>query len=293
MKKNIKVSVIIPVYNSQRFLKRCLDSIINQTLKEIEIICINDGSTDNSAEILNEYKKKDSRIVIINQENKGIGQTRNTGLNNANGEFIGFVDSDDWVDNNYFEKLYDAANKYNSDIAAGDFYREGKIFKTRKLKYCGEEYITDVAEKYKKCGIPKYNYVWNKIYRTDKVKKYLFDNVKFYEDIFWLCKVIFYLKDLVTVGNTFYHYTKNSKSTVTSKSETHKSCYIKSSRNMIEFMKNNNVPIIPHKLGQKDKIKVFGILFLKKEYYYPSRVKYKLFGFIPFIEIDFYNPDKI
>ena len=287
----IKVSIIIPVYNAQKYLRRCLDSLINQTLKEIEIICINDGSTDNSLNILKEYEQNDSRIIIINQENSGIGKARNSGIKIAKGEYIGFVDADDWVDKDYYEKLYNAAKKYDSDIAAGDFYREGKIFKTKKLKHTAEEFITDKEKIFKKAVIPRYNYVWNKIYRSSEVKKYLFDNVRYYEDILWLCKVLFYLKGYVTVADTFYHYIRNPKSVVTQRTSAHKADYIKSGNEMMKFLKENNIPIPPHKLGKKDKIKVFGILFLKKEYYYPSKIKYKLFGFIPFIEINLYDPD--
>ena len=114
---NMKISIIVPVYNVEKYLERCLDSLINQTLKDIEIICINDGSTDNSSEILKEYAKKDSRIIIINQNNQGISVARNNGMNKAKGKYIGFVDSDDWVDLDFFEKLYKAAEKHNAQIA--------------------------------------------------------------------------------------------------------------------------------------------------------------------------------
>ena len=96
-----KVSIIVPVYNIEKYLAKCLDSLINQTLEDIEIICVNDGSTDNSAEILNEYAQKDCRIKIINQDNAGLSAARNTGINAANGEYIGYVDSDDWIDLNF------------------------------------------------------------------------------------------------------------------------------------------------------------------------------------------------
>ena len=90
-----KVSVIIPVYNVEKYLKQCLDSVVNQTLKDIEIICVNDGSTDNSLEILEEYAQKDNRIIIISQENQGQSVARNIALEKATGEYVGFVDSDD------------------------------------------------------------------------------------------------------------------------------------------------------------------------------------------------------
>ena len=104
---NIKVSVIVPVYNCEKYLKKCLDSLVNQTLKDIEIICVNDGSTDNSGRILEEYT--DSRIKIITKENGGLSSARNAGIAVAKGEYLGFVDSDDWVDLDFYEKLYNTA----------------------------------------------------------------------------------------------------------------------------------------------------------------------------------------
>ena len=102
-----------------------MDSLINQTLEDIEIICVNDGSTDNSAEILNEYAQKDCRIKIINQDNAGLSAARNTGINAANGEYIGYVDSDDWIDLNFYEKLYNAAKDTDADIVVAGIKRVG------------------------------------------------------------------------------------------------------------------------------------------------------------------------
>lgn len=113
----IKVSVIIPVYNAERFLEKCLDSIINQTLKEIEIICIDDCSTDNSLSILERYSHKDSRIIVLKNEiNKGSGGARNIGINIAKGEYIAFIDSDDFIDSKYLELLYYTGNKFDADL---------------------------------------------------------------------------------------------------------------------------------------------------------------------------------
>ena len=112
-----KVSVIIPVYNVEPYLEKCLDSLINQTLKDIEIICINDCSTDNSLNILEQFKNKDERIKLINlKENKGAAAARNEGLKIAKGEYLGFVDPDDYVDLNFYEELYKKAKQDDADI---------------------------------------------------------------------------------------------------------------------------------------------------------------------------------
>ena len=119
-----KISVVIPIYNAEEYLEECLESVVGQTLRDIEIICINDGSTDNSAKICEKYAKKDKRIIFVSTENKGPGAARNTGLGFAKGEFIGFVDSDDWIDLDFYEKLYTAAVETDADIATGGIVRK-------------------------------------------------------------------------------------------------------------------------------------------------------------------------
>lgn len=114
--EKIKVSIIVPVYNCEKSLKICIESIIKQTLKEIEIILVDDGSVDNSGVICDEYSALDKRITVIHQENKGAGKARNTGLAKAKGEYIGFVDSDDWIEQNMFEIMYNSAKTDKLDI---------------------------------------------------------------------------------------------------------------------------------------------------------------------------------
>jgi len=116
-----RISIIIPIYNVNKYLRECLDSIINQTLKTIEIICVNDGSTDNSLEIIKEYIY-DNRIIIINKNNSGYGDSMNQGLNIASGEYIGIVESDDFIDINMFENLYKITKKGDIDIIRSNFY---------------------------------------------------------------------------------------------------------------------------------------------------------------------------
>ena len=132
-----KVSVIIPVYNVEKYLRECLDSVVNQTLKDIEIICINDGSTDNSLEILNEYAFNDSRISILTQNNKGAGAARNSGIKIANGDFIAFIDPDDiYPSANVLSKLYNAACQNNALVCGGSltFFKDKKFYPSRYNK---------------------------------------------------------------------------------------------------------------------------------------------------------------
>ena len=126
-KGNIKISVIVPVYNVEKYLLECLDSIINQTLKEIEIICVNDGSTDNSLSILKEYASKDNRIILIDKENEGLGYTRKVGLDNATGKYILFCDSDDFYSElTAFEELYNYIEKVKVDVVIFECIRFDK-----------------------------------------------------------------------------------------------------------------------------------------------------------------------
>ena len=131
----IKISVIIPVYNVEQYLRECLESVINQTLSELEIICINDGSTDSSLDILREYEQKDNRIIVINKDNEGQAAARNIGISMAKGEYIGFLDSDDYIDSNFYEKLYNAAKKYKADIACTNLYRFSDSKRYYLIKY--------------------------------------------------------------------------------------------------------------------------------------------------------------
>ena len=117
-----KVSILVPIFNVEKYLRQCLDSVVNQSLKDIEIICINDGSTDSSPEIIQSYAKNDPRFVVINKSNSGYGDSMNKGLEKATGEYIGIVESDDWVDIDMFENLYEIAAKNDVDVVKSNFY---------------------------------------------------------------------------------------------------------------------------------------------------------------------------
>lgn len=128
-----KVSVIIPVYNNERFLRECLDSAVNQTLDDIEIICINDGSTDSSLSILQEYAAKDARVKVIDKPNSGYGRTMNVGLDNATGEYVAFLESDDSIKRTAYETLYRIAEQHKLDIVKGDYYELNGMGNEREL----------------------------------------------------------------------------------------------------------------------------------------------------------------
>lgn len=282
----IKVSVIVPVYNSEKFLHKCLDSLVNQSLKEIEFICINDGSTDNSLEILKKYAQKDSRIKIINQENKGIATTRNIGLEAANGEYTGFVDSDDWIDANFFEKMYAAAQKYNADIACCSIIRVGKYIKKYRFKVKEEKTFENIQDKLQAAHMPKYSYLCNKIYKTQALRQTAikFTDGRVYEDLDWNIKIFYYLKKLVTVPETKYYYRRNSSSIVLESGSQKDKDLIWAQKRMIEFAAEKGIELSKESnRKQKTCIKIFGITVMKI-YRWEAYTKYKLFGFIPIME---------
>lgn len=265
-----KVSVIVPVYNVEKYLKRCLDSLINQTLSDIDIICINDGSKDSSLQILEQYAQKDSRIVIYNQENSGPSVARNTGLEHASGEYIGFVDSDDWVDLDFYEKLYNSAKNNNADIAVADFIREHPNKKPKRLKLKEEKIYTTPEDKFMICKVHREGCVWNKIYRTEFIKSI---NLKFvpkmyYEDRDFTIRSLYFSKKLVTTPNTYYRYFVNPKSIVNKRrnyiQDEH---YILVRQQVLQFIKEHNIKV-PDGLYKAEiyRYKLFGkTLFTIKE----------------------------
>jgi len=222
------VSVIIPVYNAEKYLNRCLNSVVRQTLKNIEIICIDDCSTDNSLQILNEYAQQDSRIIVIcNNKNLGApGAVKNIGIKQASGEYIGFVDADDYVDLNYFEELYKSAKQNNADIAASmKVTCFGKIITTRKID-CVEGVLNTVKERIPVLQFQGSN--CSKIYKREMILK---NNINCCEirniaedNYFSMCSMVVANK-IVTTSKTGYHYRKHDGS-ITSNQRTSNDFYI-------------------------------------------------------------------
>jgi glycosyltransferase involved in cell wall biosynthesis len=213
--KQVKISVIIPVFNVELYLRQCLDSVINQSLQEIEILCINDGSTDHSLSILKEYATKDDRIRVIDKENEGQGVARNIAIKQATGEYLGFVDSDDWIEANMFQALYTSAKTFDSDvtlceyqhfdqdtgiISQADWHKLPIDVKFDGKTFCWEE-INEV-------GFLINSGPWNKIYRKDFVTK---NNIEFapglhYQDVLFVFKSLVFAKNISLVRTPFYIY---------------------------------------------------------------------------------------
>ena len=185
----IKVSIIVPIYNKEKYLHQCLDSIVNQTLKDIEIILVDDGSTDNSLEIINQYKNKDTRIICIEQKNQGAAKARQVAIDIAKGEYLYFIDADDYIELNLCETIYNNAIKNDADIV---------FFNTK------EHRIENNEEKI----IYKEKYLENKLYNRDEIIDYIlprtlseYDNGKWTGTIRWCLWLRFFRSELIKQNN--------------------------------------------------------------------------------------------
>ncbi len=204
-----KISVIIPIFNAKDFIARCLDSIVNQTLKDIEIICVDDCSTDCSLDIIKSYAKNDNRFKIIHLDvNCGESKARNIGLDNVTGEYIAFVDNDDALDINFFEVLHNNAIENNADISKGE---------VRVHDYDGKITYGEINKKMKKYNSNLFfaYFWWTAIFKTSLVRN---NNIYFLEgyplggDVLFLNQVILKATKVVTTDNTFYNYYRRENS---------------------------------------------------------------------------------
>lgn len=214
MKKGI--SIIVPIYNSEKYLNKCIDSLINQTEKNIEIILVNDGSTDNSEEIIKEYK--DKRIKYYKNKNQGIGKTRNFGIEQATGSYIMFVDSDDYIEKNACEKMYNKAVNENLDVVLCDFYKE---YDNGNIEEIHTNSFNNSSLKENPNIITDYLCPWAKIYDR---KLIIDNNIKFvenlkYEDAPFVIKALCTAKKIGKIDECLNYYLihDNSETTVRDK----------------------------------------------------------------------------
>ena len=227
----VEISVILPVYNSEKYLKECLDSLVNQTFDDIEVLCINDGSDDGSLEILKEYQKSDSRIVVVDQENMGVAKTRNKALGMVSGNYVYFMDSDDVLDSNAFKKLYNNLKSNDSDFC---------IMKVMFVN--GEETYKfpafDLDKEFSGVNFNKFTFTykdvkshvlndlfapWLKMYKREFLMSsddFTFPDIKSYSDAPFHVKTFLKAKKISFVPEYLYYYKENDDSLVHSSSNT-------------------------------------------------------------------------
>ncbi len=196
-----KISVIVPVYNVERYLSRCLDSILSQTYSDIEIICVNDGSTDNSADILSDYAARDSRVKIVTQKNSGLSVARNIGLKHATGQYISFIDSDDWIDVEYYEYLLGQIEKHNADIAVAAMrtVNQRTVSDIDNL-YCVTD---DFIQKVKNLTTGS---VCDKVFKKELFDDIMFQPGRYYEDNIVLIQTMYAANTVVFSNYVSYYY---------------------------------------------------------------------------------------
>lgn len=223
-----KVSVIVPVYNVERYIDRCMQSLLNQSLQDIEIIIVDDGSPDNCPILCDKYSQKDNRVKVVHKKNAGLGYARNSGLEIATGEYVAFIDSDDFIDKNMFEYLYKLAHDKSLDVIYCGFntYRNNKVVSTKSEENTYKEYQgIDCYEVLKgmlgnlgnKNKIVKYEMsVWHSLYKLDTIKK---NNITFCserefisEDIIFHIDLIRHCNKIAFIPERFYYYCVNNNS---------------------------------------------------------------------------------
>lgn len=216
------ISVIIPVYNTEKYISRCVESVINQTYQNFEVILVDDGSTDESARICDEWVEMDTRITSIHQKNQGVSAARNNGLDVSKGEFISFIDSDDWLETEMFQRMIDAIIQFDAEIAACDFYEykdseNGKAECLKKNVWGKYQQNTLLEGKVLICELCKTMTLWNKILKRSLIAEKRFDPALSYgEDAFFFMEQIVSAKKAVVVPYYGYYYFVNRSGNVVS-----------------------------------------------------------------------------
>lgn len=209
-----KISVIVPIYKVEDCLYRCVDSIINQTYTNLEIILVEDGSPDNCPMICDEYAKKDSRIRVIHKENGGLSDARNAGLEIATGEYIGFVDSDDWIHKDMYSILYKIISRKQCDIVECNAIKIENTINDKEINFEYKFFIYTKEKAIEGLILEKtiHQTVWNKLYKKEVIQDIFFEKGKIHEDEFWTYQVINKCNNLIHVELDLYYYFQRKSS---------------------------------------------------------------------------------
>lgn len=263
IEKMPKISIIVPVYNVEDYIEKCIKSILNQVFTEFELILVDDGSTDNSGNICDKYAEKDNRIIVIHKENGGISSARNIGLNIAKGEYIAFVDSDDYINKNMYHTLYNLIIKTQSDIAMCNYktiskdeevnLNEDQIINSHDIKCINNiQYLNNLYGKDK----VKYIVMWNKLYKNEIFRKLRFKDSRIEEDEFIIHHVLYLSDKIVYIDKNYYYYMQRNNSIVGSKYNLKRLDKIYALEDRIEFFKEKKLVDLYNK-AVKDYIDVF------------------------------------
>lgn len=244
-----KVSVIIPIYNSEEYLRECLDSVVNQTLKDIEIICIDDGSTDNSLKIINEYKSKDERIKVFSQANQGAAIARNIGIEEARGDYLLILDSDDIFHIQLCEKLYDKALETDADITICNSINFDSISKEHLFpNVIAKQYLPNlVTFDYKDIIGHVFDFTlgwsWDKLYKTSFVKKHnlQFQNLKATNDMYFVFLSLVLAEKISIIEDSLIEHRLNNNNSVSSTRDKNPFCFIEATFKLKDKLEKLNI----------------------------------------------------
>lgn len=270
------ISIIIPVYNVETYLSECIESVLKQTYQNIEILLIDDGSPDNSGKICNEYAKKDSRVRVIHKENGGVSSARNVGLKQANGEYITFVDGDDFIAESYIEELYKTLENVNADLSFCKYnHYNGLGFQEIYENFPADLLVERTSEAFIdffcRFFTNKNNFfgsIWRVLYKKSVLQDLSFnENVKISEDLLFLLQAIFNAKKLCFVEKTLYHY----RVTQGSACRSYKKDYVKSQEELY-----NGLKYIFNQIENQKTIKLFNTYSALLCYYlFSNEIKYR------------------
>ena len=279
--ENIKISVIVPVYNVEKYIRQCLESIVNQTYRNLEIIVVNDGTKDNSMQIVKEFLS-DTRIKIINKENGGLSSARNRGMEEATGDYISFVDSDDWIELNTYEELVKNLNE--EDVIIFNYSRiEDSTGEKIEEYHIKDSEMIDLEKDYSYLYAKIAHSCWNKLYKIDYLKKNDFKFLEIlYEDVFWNIQVIYSTTDIKTLNKSFYNYRINRKGSIMQSRKSNDAEYLKKQNKAYEVILENIEKYIEKNKKNYSAGKMVYILAERENW------RAKLEGELKFEEIDNY-----
>lgn len=267
MRPNVKLSVIVPIYKVEKYIEQCLKSLIEQTEQAMEIILVDDGSPDKCPQICDDYKKKDSRITVIHKLNGGLVSARKAGVKAAKGKYIGFVDGDDWVENDFFKKMLSKAEQHNADVVVSDFYSD---YPNKRVKCISNLQVGFYdKDKMKNEIFPQLIYngkmfefgvvpaIWNKLFKKELIEQYIYEvdnKIKMGEDAACTYPCILHANSCYIMEHTpMYHYRQNNSSMT----KTHDPLYYERINVLMDHLEKSCLDVNNMMTHQLDAYRVF------------------------------------
>ncbi len=236
------ISIVVPVYKVEKYLHRCVDSILAQTFKDFELILVDDGSPDRCGEICDEYALKDDRIRVVHQENQGLSVARNVGIELARGEYIGFVDSDDYIHQDMYHRLYEELKNSDASFAMCDYYIVNEDLSMKSIHDFKKNLMTPLE------ALPMLNsmmgFAWNKLYKKNIFKNLRYPPGRIYEDGLIAHKIFYFSDRIIYIPDKLYYYFQSSNSITRNAKLINKLEIVNVLCERINFYEENNMPIL-------------------------------------------------